>query len=55
MQKNFIRERSFWCILNVRRTLLSLQEQVVLNQTRTATSLVAVYKALGGDAPVTAK
>jgi multidrug efflux system outer membrane protein len=39
----------FLSVLDAERTLLSLQEQVVLNQTRTATSLVAVYKALGGD------
>ena len=38
----------FLSVLDAERTLLSLQEQVVLNQTRTATSLVAVYKALGG-------
>lgn len=43
----------FLSVLDAERTLLSLQEQVVLNQTRTATSLVAVYKALGGDTFVT--
>lgn len=45
----------FLSVLDAERTLLSLQEQVVLNQTRTATSLVAVYKALGGDTAVTEK
>lgn len=45
----------FLSVLDAERTLLSLQEQVVLNQTRTATSLVAVYKALGGDTTVTEK
>jgi len=42
----------FLSVLDAERTLLSLQEQVVLNQTRTATSLVAVYKALGGGVEV---
>lgn len=37
----------FLSVLDAERTLLSLQEQLVLSETRSATSLVAVYKALG--------
>jgi multidrug efflux system outer membrane protein len=42
----------FLSVLDAERTLLSLQEQLVGTETRTATSLVAVYKALGGGVPV---
>jgi multidrug efflux system outer membrane protein len=44
----------FLSVLDAERTLLSLQEQLVTSQTRAATGLVAVYKALGGgwDTPV---
>jgi multidrug efflux system outer membrane protein len=45
----------FLSVLDAERTLLSLQEQLVTSEMRTATSLVAVYKALGGMAPSTAK
>lgn len=38
----------FLSVLDAERTLLSLQEQIAASQTHTATSLVAVYKALGG-------
>lgn len=38
----------FLSVLDAERTLLSLQEQLVISETRAATSLVAVYKALGG-------
>lgn len=38
----------FLSVLDAERTLLSLQEQLVTSETRSATSLVAVYKALGG-------
>lgn len=41
----------FLSVLDAERTLLSLQEQLVLSETRTATSLVALYKALGGGLP----
>ncbi len=37
----------FLSVLDAERTLLDLQEQLVQSETRTATSLVAVYKALG--------
>ncbi|KAB2653989.1 MAG: efflux transporter outer membrane subunit [Verrucomicrobia bacterium] len=43
----------FLSVLDAERTLLDLQEQLVQSETRTATSLVAVYKSLGGG--VTAK
>jgi len=43
----------FLSVLDAERTLLSLQEQLVTSETRTATSLVAVYKALGGGVPET--
>jgi len=38
----------FLSVLDAERTLLSLQEQVVESETSAATSLVAVYKSLGG-------
>jgi outer membrane protein, multidrug efflux system len=38
----------FLSVLDAERTLLSLQEEVVASETRSATRLVAVYKALGG-------
>ncbi|MEY2407822.1 MAG: outer membrane protein multidrug efflux system [Verrucomicrobiota bacterium] len=38
----------FLSVLDAERTLLSLQEQLVTSETRTVTSLVALYKALGG-------
>lgn len=38
----------FLSVLDAERTLLSLQEQIAVSETRSATSLVAVYKALGG-------
>ena len=38
----------FLSVLDAERTLLSLQEQLVTSETRSATSIVAVYKALGG-------
>jgi multidrug efflux system outer membrane protein len=38
----------FLSVLDAERTLLSVQEQVVTSETRSATRLVAVYKALGG-------
>ena len=38
----------FLSVLDAERTLLSLQEQLVASETRTATSLIAVYKALAG-------
>lgn len=40
----------FLSVLDAERTLLDLQEQLVQSETRTATSLVAVYKALGVSA-----
>jgi multidrug efflux system outer membrane protein len=40
-------------VLDAERTLLSLQEQLVTSETRAATSLVAVYKALGGGVTAT--
>jgi multidrug efflux system outer membrane protein len=39
-------------VLDAERTLLNLQEQLVTAQTLTVTRLIAVYKALGGGAPV---
>lgn len=45
----------FLSVLDAERTLLDLQEQLVQSETRTATSLIAVYKSLGGTAPVSAK
>lgn len=41
----------FLSVLDAERTLLSLQEQLVTSETRSTTSLVAVYKALGGGIP----
>ncbi|HWV99555.1 MAG TPA: multidrug efflux RND transporter permease subunit [Candidatus Acidoferrum sp.] len=38
----------FLVVLDAQRTLLSIQEQLAQSETRTATALVAVYKALGG-------
>jgi multidrug efflux system outer membrane protein len=38
----------FLTVLDAQRTLLSIQEQLAQSETRTATALVAVYKALGG-------
>ncbi len=38
----------FLAVLDAERTQLSLEDQLAQSQTRTATSLVAVYKALGG-------
>jgi multidrug efflux pump len=51
---NLARERyragiaDFLSVLDAERTLLSAQDQLAQSQTLTATSLVAVYKALGG-------
>ena len=39
---------NFLTVLDAQRTQLSVQEQLALSQTRAATTLVAVYKALGG-------
>jgi multidrug efflux pump len=38
----------FLTVLDAQRTQLLMQEQLAVSQTRTATALVAVYKALGG-------
>ena len=38
----------FLTVLDAQRTQLSIQEQLAQSETRTATALVAVYKALGG-------
>jgi multidrug efflux system outer membrane protein len=38
----------FFPVLDAQRTQLSIQAQLALSETRTATSLVAIYKALGG-------
>ena len=38
----------FLTVLDAQRTLLSIQEELAQSETRTATTLVAVYKALGG-------
>ena len=38
----------FLPVLDAQRTQLSIQAQLAQSETRTATSLVAVYKALGG-------
>jgi outer membrane protein TolC len=35
-------------VLDAQRTQLSIQAQLAHSETRTATSLVAIYKALGG-------
>lgn len=51
---NLARERyragiaDFLSVLDAERTVLTAQDQLAQSQTRTATSLVAVYKALGG-------
>jgi len=39
----------FLSVLDAERTLLSLQEQLVTSETRTATSLIAVFKALASS------
>jgi multidrug efflux system outer membrane protein len=39
-------------VLDTERTLLEAQDRLAASQTRTATALVAVYKALGGGVPV---
>ena len=45
----------FLSVLDAERTLLSLQKQLVTSETRSTTSLIAVYKALGGGvSPVAA-
>ena len=38
----------FLPVLDAQRTQLSIQAQLAHSETRTATSLVAIYKALGG-------
>ena len=38
----------FLPVLDAQRTQLSIQAQLAQSETRTATSLVAIYKALGG-------
>src|SRR5258706_2387793 len=43
----------FLSVLDAERTLLEAQDRLAASQTRTATALVAVYKALGGSVPVT--
>ena len=42
----------FLSVLDAERTLLDAQDRLAASQTRTATALVAVYKALGGGIPV---
>ncbi len=42
----------FLSVLDTERTLLEAQDRLAASQTRTATALVAVYKALGGGVPV---
>ena len=42
----------FLSVLDAERTLLEAQDRLAASQTRTATALVAVYKALGGGIPV---
>ena len=44
----------FLSVLDAERTLLEAQDRLAASHTRTVTALVAVYKALGGAAPVTA-
>jgi multidrug efflux system outer membrane protein len=52
--QNLARERyqfgvaDFLTVLDAERTLLAAQDQLADSDTRTATALVAVYKALGG-------
>jgi multidrug efflux system outer membrane protein len=43
----------FLSVLDAERTLLEAQDRLAASQTRTATALVAVYKALGGGIPAT--
>jgi multidrug efflux system outer membrane protein len=43
----------FLSVLDAERTLLEAQDRLAASQTRTATALVTVYKALGGGIPVT--
>ena len=38
----------FLTVLDAQRSQLSIQAQLAQSETRTATSLVAIYKALGG-------
>jgi multidrug efflux system outer membrane protein len=38
----------FLTVLDAERTLLSAQDLLAASETRTATTLIAVYKALGG-------
>jgi hypothetical protein len=38
----------FLMVLDTQRTLLAIQDQLAKGETRTATALIAVYKALGG-------
>jgi multidrug efflux system outer membrane protein len=38
----------FLTVLDAQRTLLAAQELLAESETRTATALIAVYKALGG-------
>jgi multidrug efflux system outer membrane protein len=38
----------FLTVLDAERTLLSAQDLLATSETRTATTLIAVYKALGG-------
>jgi multidrug efflux system outer membrane protein len=45
----------FLSVLDAERTLLEAQDRFAASQTRTATALVAVYKALGGGIPVAEK
>jgi len=44
----------FLSVLDTERTLLEAQDRLAASQTRTATALVAVYKAFGGGVPLTA-
>jgi multidrug efflux system outer membrane protein len=43
----------FLSVLDAERTLLEAQDRLAASQTRTATALVTVYKALGGGIPAT--
>jgi multidrug efflux system outer membrane protein len=43
----------FLGVLDAERTLLEAQDRLAASQTRTATALVAVFKALGGGVPMT--
>lgn len=42
----------FLSVLDAERSLLEAQDRLAVSRTRTATALVAVYKALGGGVPV---